>query len=128
MIAAFLVLCLCVIHSIWSLQMKTSVRALTMFMTKLLLVLSVKFSRSNVINNFLWPLHFSVNLIVLSVENIIRIHCLYRHALLFEDMDGEFNIPLAANAKSVREFDEGLTRGRCFFHMKGIFSVFVHCG
>ncbi|KZV45954.1 hypothetical protein F511_10644 [Dorcoceras hygrometricum] len=33
-----------------------------------------------------------------------------RHALLFEDMGGEFNIPLAANAKSVREFDEGLTR------------------
>lgn len=36
---------------------------------------------------------------------------LYRHALLFEDMEGEFNIQLAANAKSVREFDEGLTRG-----------------
>ncbi|KAL3645512.1 hypothetical protein CASFOL_010692 [Castilleja foliolosa] len=33
-----------------------------------------------------------------------------RHALLFEDIGGEFNIPLAANAKSVREFDEGLTR------------------
>ncbi|XP_075505722.1 embryogenesis-associated protein EMB8 [Primulina tabacum] len=33
-----------------------------------------------------------------------------RHALLFEDMRGDFNIPLAANAKSVREFDEGLTR------------------
>ncbi|XP_031262756.1 embryogenesis-associated protein EMB8 isoform X1 [Pistacia vera] len=33
-----------------------------------------------------------------------------KHALLFEDMDGEYNIPLAANAKSVREFDEGLTR------------------
>ncbi|XP_073155339.1 embryogenesis-associated protein EMB8 isoform X2 [Henckelia pumila] len=33
-----------------------------------------------------------------------------RHALLFEDMGGAFNIPLAANAKSVREFDEGLTR------------------
>ncbi|KAK8690847.1 hypothetical protein V6N13_074373 [Hibiscus sabdariffa] len=33
-----------------------------------------------------------------------------KHALLFEDMDGEFNIPLAANAKSVRDFDEGLTR------------------
>lgn len=35
----------------------------------------------------------------------------FRHALLFEDIGGEFNIPLAANAKSVREFDEGLTRG-----------------
>ncbi|XP_057773649.1 embryogenesis-associated protein EMB8 [Salvia miltiorrhiza] len=33
-----------------------------------------------------------------------------KHALLFEDIGGEFNIPLAANAKSVREFDEGLTR------------------
>lgn len=33
-----------------------------------------------------------------------------RHALLFEDIGGEFNIPLVANAKSVREFDEGLTR------------------
>ncbi|KAK7312134.1 hypothetical protein VNO77_35762 [Canavalia gladiata] len=33
-----------------------------------------------------------------------------KHALLFEDIDGEYNIPLAANAKSVREFDDGLTR------------------
>ncbi|KAJ4956033.1 hypothetical protein NE237_012816 [Protea cynaroides] len=33
-----------------------------------------------------------------------------KHALLFEDIGGEYNIPLAANAKSVREFDEGLTR------------------
>ncbi|XP_008239230.1 PREDICTED: embryogenesis-associated protein EMB8 [Prunus mume] len=33
-----------------------------------------------------------------------------KHALLFEDMGGDFNIPLAANAKSVREFDDGLTR------------------
>ncbi|KAL7149798.1 hypothetical protein ABFS83_05G064900 [Erythranthe nasuta] len=33
-----------------------------------------------------------------------------RHALLFEDIGGEYNIPLAANAKSVREFDDGLTR------------------
>lgn len=33
-----------------------------------------------------------------------------RHALLFEDIGGEFNIPMVANAKSVREFDEGLTR------------------
>ncbi|KAK4489235.1 hypothetical protein RD792_005031 [Penstemon davidsonii] len=35
---------------------------------------------------------------------------LKRNALLFEDIGGEFNIPLAANAKSLREFDEGLTR------------------
>ncbi|XVE64607.1 hypothetical protein DITRI_Ditri07aG0114300 [Diplodiscus trichospermus] len=33
-----------------------------------------------------------------------------KHALLFEDMEGEYNIPLAATAKSVRDFDEGLTR------------------
>ncbi|GMY30634.1 embryogenesis-associated protein EMB8-like [Fagus crenata] len=32
-----------------------------------------------------------------------------KHALLFEDMGGEYNIPLAANAKSVRDFDKGLT-------------------
>ncbi|KAK7258178.1 hypothetical protein RIF29_32684 [Crotalaria pallida] len=33
-----------------------------------------------------------------------------KHSLLFEDMGGEYNIPLAANAKSVRAFDDGLTR------------------
>lgn len=33
-----------------------------------------------------------------------------KHALLFEEMGGDFNIQLAANAKSVRDFDEGLTR------------------
>ncbi|KAG2398169.1 Embryogenesis-associated protein [Vigna angularis] len=33
-----------------------------------------------------------------------------KHASLFEDMGGEYNIPMAANAKSVREFDDGLTR------------------
>ncbi|KAL1324655.1 hypothetical protein HN51_034820 [Arachis hypogaea] len=33
-----------------------------------------------------------------------------KHALLFEDIGGEYNIPMAANAKSVREFDDGLTR------------------
>ncbi|XP_022854367.1 embryogenesis-associated protein EMB8-like [Olea europaea var. sylvestris] len=33
-----------------------------------------------------------------------------KHALLFEDIGGEFDIPMTANAKSVREFDEGLTR------------------
>ena len=43
----FLELCHCVILSIWSLQMRTSIRALTMSMTKLLLNLSAIFSRSN---------------------------------------------------------------------------------
>ncbi|KAF9602283.1 hypothetical protein IFM89_026400 [Coptis chinensis] len=33
-----------------------------------------------------------------------------RHALLFEGIGGEYNIQLAANAKSVRDFDEGITR------------------
>ncbi|XP_068634092.1 embryogenesis-associated protein EMB8-like isoform X2 [Aristolochia californica] len=33
-----------------------------------------------------------------------------KHALLFEDIGGDYNIPLAANAKSVRDFDDGLTR------------------
>ncbi|KAL3499154.1 hypothetical protein ACH5RR_038247 [Cinchona calisaya] len=33
-----------------------------------------------------------------------------KHAPLFEEMGGEYNIPVAANAKSVREFDEALTR------------------
>ncbi|XP_057456877.1 embryogenesis-associated protein EMB8 [Lotus japonicus] len=33
-----------------------------------------------------------------------------KHALLFEDIGGDYNIPMAANAKSVREFDDGLTR------------------
>lgn len=34
-----------------------------------------------------------------------------RHALLFEGIGGEYNIPMVANARSVRDFDEGLTRG-----------------
>ncbi|KAK3154770.1 hypothetical protein QOZ80_2BG0194880 [Eleusine coracana subsp. coracana] len=33
-----------------------------------------------------------------------------KHALLFEEMEGEYDIPKAANAKTVRDFDEGLTR------------------
>ncbi|KAL4352574.1 hypothetical protein GQ457_06G038230 [Hibiscus cannabinus] len=33
-----------------------------------------------------------------------------KHILLFEDIGGEFNVPLALNAKRVRDFDEGLTR------------------
>lgn len=41
----------------------------------------------------------------------IFIYIFCRHALLFEDMGGEYNIPLAAHAKSIRDFDDGLTRG-----------------
>ncbi|KAM0934411.1 putative alcohol O-acetyltransferase [Dioscorea sansibarensis] len=33
-----------------------------------------------------------------------------KHALLFEGIEGEYNIPVAANARSIREFDEALTR------------------
>lgn len=33
-----------------------------------------------------------------------------KHALLFEGLHGEYNIPMTANARTVREFDEGLTR------------------
>ncbi|KAF3322441.1 embryogenesis-associated protein EMB8 isoform X1 [Carex littledalei] len=33
-----------------------------------------------------------------------------KHALLFEGIGGEYNIPMVANARSVRDFDEGLTR------------------
>jgi len=32
--------------------------------------------------------------------------------MLFEDIGGQYNIPMAANAKTVKEFDEGLTRGQ----------------
>lgn len=37
-----------------------------------------------------------------------------RHALLFEEMSDDYNIEAAANCKSIREFDEGLTRGTHF--------------
>ncbi|CAM6105672.1 unnamed protein product [Calypogeia fissa] len=33
-----------------------------------------------------------------------------KHASVFEGIGGEFNVPLAANAKTVRDFDEGITR------------------
>uniref|UniRef100_A0A251RKY4 Putative AB hydrolase 4 family n=1 Tax=Helianthus annuus TaxID=4232 RepID=A0A251RKY4_HELAN len=34
-----------------------------------------------------------------------------KHALLFEEMSDEYNIPAAANCRSIREFDEALTSG-----------------
>ncbi|PKI51703.1 hypothetical protein CRG98_027866 [Punica granatum] len=40
-----------------------------------------------------------------ALRNIIK-----KHLLLFEDMEGEYNIPLSTSAKTVKEFDEGLTR------------------
>lgn len=33
-----------------------------------------------------------------------------KHAFLFEGLGGEYNIPMAAKARSLRDFDEGLTR------------------
>ncbi|XP_057518276.1 embryogenesis-associated protein EMB8 isoform X2 [Amaranthus tricolor] len=33
-----------------------------------------------------------------------------QHVTLFEDIGGEYNIPMAANCKTVKEFDEALTR------------------
>lgn len=33
-----------------------------------------------------------------------------KHALLFEGLEGEYDIPKVANARTVRDFDEGLTR------------------
>lgn len=30
--------------------------------------------------------------------------------MLFEDIGGDYNIPLAANAQTIRDYDEGLTR------------------
>ncbi|KAI7736968.1 hypothetical protein M8C21_027244, partial [Ambrosia artemisiifolia] len=35
---------------------------------------------------------------------------LKKHLMLFEDIGGDYNIPLAANAKIIRDYDEGLTR------------------
>ncbi|XWS61532.1 hypothetical protein CRYUN_Cryun07bG0133300 [Craigia yunnanensis] len=48
------------------------------------------------------------------------------HALLFEDIGGEFNIPLASNGKSVRDFDEGLTR--VSFGFKSVDEYYSNCG
>ncbi|KAK9285930.1 hypothetical protein L1049_025132 [Liquidambar formosana] len=47
-----------------------------------------------------------------------------KHALLFEDIGGEYNIPVVANAKSVREFDEGLTRGIYFLYVITILLLY----
>ncbi|KAK9287573.1 hypothetical protein L1049_015994 [Liquidambar formosana] len=47
-----------------------------------------------------------------------------KHALLFEDIGGEYNIPVVANAKSVREFDEGLTCGIYFLYVITILLLY----
>lgn len=38
-------------------------------------------------------------------------------------MSGDYNIPLAANAKTVREFDDGLTRGIYFCTLKHLYFL-----
>ena len=40
----------------------------------------------------------------------------YRHAALFENIGGEYNIPKVAAARTVRDFDDGLTRGKHDVH------------
>ncbi|KAD3641407.1 hypothetical protein E3N88_30631 [Mikania micrantha] len=35
---------------------------------------------------------------------------LKKHLMLFEDIGGDYNIPLAANAQTIRDYDDGLTR------------------
>ncbi|XP_076881400.1 embryogenesis-associated protein EMB8-like [Bidens hawaiensis] len=35
---------------------------------------------------------------------------LKKHIMLFEDIGGDYNIPLAANAETIRDYDEGLTQ------------------
>ena len=44
----------------------------------------------------------------------------------FEGMGGDYNIPMAANAKTVRDFDGRLTRGKKFCKMKYAFFVTMH--
>jgi hypothetical protein len=34
-----------------------------------------------------------------------------RHAHIFDGIEGDYNLSLAANAKTVRDFDDGVTRG-----------------
>ncbi|KAK9716713.1 hypothetical protein RND81_06G252500 [Saponaria officinalis] len=47
-----------------------------------------------------------------------------KHAPLFEDIGGDYNIPMAANAKTVKEFDEGLTR--VSFGFKSADDYYMH--
>lgn len=58
------------------------------------------------------------------VSHFLTPFLFYRHALLFSDMPGEYNIELAANAKTVKDFDEGLTRG-IFFELDILFYAFI---
>ena len=107
-----------VILLIWSLQMRTSIRALTEFMTKFFLLHCLKSSDGRFMQS-LWDLCTNLwALVLLSPINISVTNMTFicRHALLFEDIGGEYNIPVALNSKSVREFDESLTRGTYFLY------------
>lgn len=86
-----------------------------MSMTKLLRDLSAKYSKGSCLL-YCPDTYLNLSLISMNVEISLKHNSFFlcRHALLFEDMGAEYNIPLAANAKSVRDFDEGLTRGMCF--------------
>lgn len=55
--------------------------------------------------------YFNFKLIDLSARHDCITNHFCRHALLFEDIGGEYNIGLATNANTVREFDDALTRG-----------------
>ena len=63
-----------------------------------------------------------------TLEMTILLTTFCRHALLFEDIDGEYNIDLAKHAKSIREFDDALTRGmqtRSFLLLKFLVVIIV---
>lgn len=80
-----------------------------MFMIRLSRDLSVE-SLASIIVCFLL-LIFSYLLVKSLVTFKLSFSFFCRHSLLFEDIGGGFNIPMAANAETVRDFDEGLTRG-----------------
>ena len=42
---------------------------------------------------------------------------LFRNAHLFKNGGKDFNFPLIENAKTIREFDDGLTRGAYIYHL-----------
>ena len=103
-----------VILSIWWLQMRIFAGASITYTIKLLLDLWEKSLKSKTM-----PATVCIIIYVIFKSLIAHINWLsfflllliFRHALLFEGLGGEYNIPMAANARTVREFDEGLTRG-----------------
>ncbi|MED6174701.1 hypothetical protein PIB30_071508 [Stylosanthes scabra] len=98
--------------------MRTSVKALTLSMTRLSQSPFAQFSTSdkNLVTYMCYDGHSFYLLMdpFTALDTIVIVLFIFvvagRHVLLFEDIGGEYNIPMAANAKSVREFDDGLTR------------------